>query len=495
MFETVELGRTLSREAFEAQVPEVRSGLLESQRALHEAHIATLIIVAGVEGAGKGDVINRLNKWFDARGVYSYAFWDETDEELERPPYWRFWRKLPARGSMAFMFGGWYWDPLYQRARNEIKDAELDESAQRISDLEHMLYQDGMLIIKLWFHLSKETRDKRIKKRRDELKHIKVLNSETGKIEKYNDFVASAERLIRHTDSGECPWHLIEADDKWHRDMSVARVLQVAMEQRLQENRARDRRTGIHPMVTPIEDKPVTILDHIDLSLSLSREEYRVELERYQSRLHTLTWKAYDAGRSTVAVFEGWDAAGKGGAIQRMTNAIDARLYEVISIGAPTDEERDHHYLWRFWRHIPRAGYMTVFDRSWYGRVLVERVEQLAEPHEWMRAYHEISSFEEHLTEQGIVLAKFWLHISPEEQLRRFEERKHKPWKRYKITDDDWRNREKWDAYRQAANTMVEHTSTSIAPWTLVPANDKRYARIMVLRTMCEKLEHALHNQ
>ncbi|MCG6974774.1 MAG: polyphosphate:AMP phosphotransferase [Acidiferrobacterales bacterium] len=492
MFEAVELDQTLSREKFKAQEPETRAALLAAQRELREKKIATLILVAGVEGAGKGEVINRLNKWFDARGVFTHAFWDETDEELARPANWRFWRKLPAKGAMAFMFGGWYWDPLYQYTRKEISAAEIDEAATKITDLERMLHQDGMLIIKLWFHISRKTHTARLKNRKKLSKHISVLGDENREHEKYGAFIKSAERLILHTDNSDCPWHLIEADDKWHRDMSVAKAILAAMEQRLHEHRTRDRRATVHPFVTPIEDKPVTILDHVDLDVSLSQEDYVEQRNHYQRRLNELAWQAYDARRSTIAVFEGWDAAGKGGAIQRATNAIDPRLYQVISVGAPSDEERAHHYLWRFWRHVPRAGYMTLFDRSWYGRVLVERVEGFAEPHEWLRAYHEINSFEEQLVEQGSIIAKFWLHISPEEQLRRFQERKTKPWKQHKITDEDWRNREKWEAYRQAVNTMVEHTSLAIAPWTLVPANDKRYARVMVLKTLCTALEQAL---
>jgi polyphosphate:AMP phosphotransferase len=494
MFETVELGQSLTKAEFKSLEPEIRAKLLAGQHELRQSEIATLVIVAGVEGAGKGEVINRLNRWFDARGVFTYAFWDETDEELARPSYWRFWRKLPARGAMAFMFGGWYWNPLYQRAQGEITKAEQDEAAQKISDIEHMLHLDGMLIIKLWLHLSKDEHSRRLKDRRAKTRHIEVLNEETSEFEKYADFVKSAERLIRHTDTGECPWHLIEAGNKWHRDMSVAKAIETAIAQRLHEHREGDRRAAIHPMVTPIEDKPATVLDRIDTSATLDQLEYHQALKKWQKKLHELAWQAYAARIPTVVVFEGWDAAGKGGAIQRMTNAIDPRLYQVISIGAPTREEQAHHYLWRFWRHLPRAGYITVFDRSWYGRVLVERVENLAPTHEWMRAYNEITKFEEQLTEEGVAIAKFWLHITPEEQLRRFQERSDKPWKQHKLTEEDWRNREKWDDYRQAVNTMVEHTSIAGAPWTLVPANDKRYARVMVLQTLCVSLERALAN-
>ena len=228
------------------------------------------------------------------------------------------------------------------------------------------------------------------------------------------------------------------------------------------------------------------------MSQKLAGAQASEELERCQGRLNRLQRKAAAQGVSTVMVFEGWDAAGKGGAVRRMTSALDARNYQVIPIAAPTDEERAHHYLWRFWRHLSRAGRITIFDRSWYGRVLVERVEGFATEREWTRAYSEINQFEDLLVAHGIVLVKYWLHITPEEQLRRFRERERVRWKRWKITDEDWRNREKWPAYDLAVNEMIERTSTRTAPWTIVEANDKNYARIKVLKTACDRLAAAV---
>jgi AMP-polyphosphate phosphotransferase len=195
---------------------------------------------------------------------------------------------------------------------------------------------------------------------------------------------------------------------------------------------------------------------------------------------------------AVVALFEGNDAAGKGGALRRVTSALDARLYDTIPVGAPSEEERAQPYLWRFWRRLPRLGRFAFFDRSWYGRVLVERVEGLAAAPDWVRAYAEINDFEQALARHGTVLVKYWLAISKDEQLRRFRERERVAFKRFKITPEDWRNRKKWDAYEQAVCDMVERTSTSIAPWMLVEANNKYYARIKVLKVLCEALEDAL---
>jgi polyphosphate kinase 2 (PPK2 family) len=234
------------------------------------------------------------------------------------------------------------------------------------------------------------------------------------------------------------------------------------------------------------------VLSTLDGSLRLEKLEYRKLLATYQGQLNLLQRRAREQKVSTILVFEGWDAAGKGGAIRRINAVLDSRAVEVISIAAPSDEERAHPYLWRFWHRLPRAGRITIFDRSWYGRVLVERVEGLATEKQWRRAYAEINRFEQQLVDHGTVLLKFWMHISKQEQLRRFREREQTPWKRWKLTDDDWRNRERRDDYEIAVHDAVERTSTRHAPWILVEGNDKLYARIKVLRSICEALEKRL---
>ena len=488
----IELGQTLSKKEFKSQERAIRPDLLTLQNELAKANIATLIIVAGVEGAGKGEVVDRLNKWLDSRQVETHAFWDETDEEVQRPSAWRFWKRLPQRGHAAIMFGGWYWDLLYDRAHGRINGNELEDRMTGINDFERMLFLDGLLLIKLWFHLSRKEFEKCMKKRREVNKHIRSEKNKKLKRPEYDVFLDASKRIVRYTNTGECPWKLIEADDKRFRDISVARTLITRMEEGLKNHGLPGHFIKVDGQIVPMEEDSSTVLDEVDLSCSLPVEDYEEQLEHYQSRLNALSWEAYDAGRSTLIVFEGWDAAGKGGVIRRLTDAIDARLYRVISITAPSDEELAHNYLWRFWRHVPRDGYMTLYDRSWYGRILVERVEGFAQPNEWKRAYQEINDFEKLLTDHGTVLIKFWLHISPEEQLNRFREREKTAWKQHKITKDDWRNREKWDEYKSAVNTMISRTSIGRFPWTLVPANDKLYARVEVIKTVCKRLEEAL---
>jgi polyphosphate:AMP phosphotransferase len=309
---------------------------------------------------------------------------------------------------------------------------------------------------------------------------------------RYDKFSNASEHAIRLTDQGQCPWHIVEATDRRYRDLTVGRILLKSIKQKLRNQTPKTTATTLDIKANVTTSENITILDQVDLSKTLSDQEYKRQLTKYQRQFYKLAWAAKQKKRSSIAVFEGWDAAGKGGGIRRLTAAMDARLYKVISIASPTDEEKAHQYLWRFWRHLPRSGYVTIYDRSWYGRVLVERVEKFASEQEWKRAYLEINDFEEQLFEQGIIVSKFWVHIDKNEQLRRFKERAKIPWKAHKITDEDWRNRERWDDYKVAINDMVAHTSTEFAPWTLVPGNDKKVARIEILKTFCSRLEQAL---
>jgi polyphosphate kinase 2 (PPK2 family) len=332
----------------------------------------------------------------------------------------------------------------------------------------------------------------------------------------YNKFVAAAERLITRTSSERAIWHIVEGFDKRYRSLTVGITLRNAMLSHFEEIELRKQVTATRheraiAEIGSVPDSPEdpvpgevrigsqvlrmphdTILSRLDMSKFIAKTVYNDELEKYQGKLNRRYRRAKELGISTILVFEGWDAAGKGGTIRRVTAALDARDYQVIPISSPTDEEREHHYLWRFWRHLSRAGRVTIFDRSWYGRVLVERVEAFATEPEWRRAYTEINDFEDQLVRHGIVLCKFWLHITKDEQLARFKTRQEIEYKRWKLTDEDWRNREKWDAYEAAVNDMIERTSTSSAPWTLVEANDKRFARIKVLDTICNGLDGAI---
>lgn len=492
MFEAAELGRKVSKKEFNEAEPLIHTQLLEVQRKLLVTNIRVIVIVSGVEGAGKGEVVNCLNKWLDARGIDTVAFWDESDEERERPRYWRFWRRLPPRGTIGILFGSWYTKPIIDHVYKNIDRSKFERQLRRITEFEELLTIDGALIVKFWFHLSKEDQKKQLKKDTKLLKKgVKSLYLK--KFSKhYKDFRKSSETAIRITDQGGAPWHLVESTDKRYRDLTVGRILLEAIENRLEQVSNNNPVTAGDDVSGPVTRDTITILDHVDLSKSVSGSSYKKQLTRYQRKLYQLAWLAREQKRSSIIMFEGWDAAGKGGAIRRITAAMDARLYKVISIASPTDEEKAQHYLWRFWRHVPRAGYVTIYDRSWYGRVLVERVEGFARQDEWKRAFHEINDFEQQLCEHGIIIAKYWIHLDKEEQLRRFKEREKIAWKKHKITEEDWRNRDKWDSYEAAVNDMVARTSTEYAPWNLIPGNDKLFARIEVLKTLCDAMEKAL---
>ncbi|GAB4293552.1 MAG: polyphosphate:AMP phosphotransferase [Thiohalomonadaceae bacterium] len=500
MFEAVELGNRLDKKSFNEQLPPLRTRLLEVQAALRETRMPVIVIVSGVEGAGKPKVVNRLNEWLDARGIQTHAFWDESDEERERPRYWRFWRKLPPRGTIGIMFGSWYTQPIIDRVYGRIEPGQFEYELLRINEFEKMLSDDGALVIKLWFHITKKEQKRRLTPDKEGKLHpaTGMVASPMQKkfLKKYDDFVTVSEEAIRATSSGIAPWHLIEATDENYRDFTAASTVLTAISRRLEEMQAaakgKEKRSAAKPAAAAMTTPQRQVLDSVDLNQTIGDKDYKKQLAKYQARLSRLAWAAREKRRSSIFVFEGWDAAGKGGAIRRLTGAMDARLYRVISVAAPTDEELAQHYLWRFWRHIPQAGYITIYDRSWYGRVLVERVEQFAKGHEWQRAYMEINSFEQQLSEHGIILCKFWLHISPEEQLRRFQEREKIAYKQYKITDEDWRNRAKWEPYQQAVSDMVTRTSTSYAPWHLIAANDKHLARVSILKSVCERIEQAL---
>jgi len=486
MLEAAELGHTLPQEKYDAGLPRLRSQLLETHFALRSRKFSVIVIISGADGAGKGELVQRLNEWLDPRGVETHAFWEASDEERERPPYWRFWRAMPGAGRIGIFFGSWYTDPIISRVLGGTKTRRLDTALDRIREFETMLTDGGTVLVKLWLHLPKKEQKKRLKKLEkegriapDDWKHFKL----------YNQFTKTSERVLRLTDTKAAPWQVLEATDRRYREFTAGKILLDAIRRRLDAAPAKPVAITAKKMAVKSAD---SILDHVDLGQKLTEAEYVRQLETQQRKLGRLAWAAHEKKRSMVLVFEGWDAAGKGSSIRRVTQAMDPRLYRVVGIAAPNDEERAHHYLWRFWRRLPRAGFATLFDRSWYGRVLVERVEGFAPPEDWGRAYHEINDFEEQMAGHGIVLAKFWVHLSPAEQLRRFKEREHVAYKQYKITDEDWRNRKRWPDYKLAVDDMVAKCSTEFAPWTVVAGNDKKFARVQILKTIVHRLEDAL---
>ncbi|WP_122664978.1 polyphosphate:AMP phosphotransferase [Pseudomonas viridiflava] len=491
MFESAEIGHVIAKETYDAEVPALREALLEAQYDLHEQGKRQIIVlINGIEGAGKGETVKLLNEWMDPRYIEVRTFDQQTDEELAHPTAWRYWRQLPAKGRMGVFFGNWYSQMLQGRVHGLFKDAVLDQAINGSERLEKMLTDEGALIFKFWFHLSKKQMKSRLKQLKDDPLHswrISPLDWQQSKT--YDKFVRYGERVLRRTSREYAPWHVIEGVDPYYRSLTVGRLLLEGMQAALNAPKATSQPLSIGPLAHNHDE--VTLLGSLDMSLSLDKDDYEEQLITEQARLSGNIRDKRMRKHALVAVFEGNDAAGKGGAIRRVAAALDPRQYNIVPIAAPSEDERAQPYLWRFWRQIPARGKFTVFDRSWYGRVLVERVEGFCSEADWLRAYGEINDFEEQLTDAGIVVVKFWLAIDEKTQLDRFKAREKIPFKRHKITDEDWRNREKWPQYREAVGDMVDRTSTEIAPWTLVEANDKRWARVKVLRTLNEALEAA----
>jgi AMP-polyphosphate phosphotransferase len=492
MFESAILKHHLDKAVYRREAAKLRQALLDAQYGLKEsARFPVLILIAGVEGAGKSETVNLLNEWMDPRHIHTSAFFDPSDEERERPALWRFWRELPPKGKIGIFFGAWHTMPILQRVMGEIGNGEFAREISEIQRFEKMLSDEGVLVLKYWFHLSKDQQRKRLKELASDPKtRWRVTDRDREYFKLYKRFIKVSDPFLRKTSTGEAPWIVVPGADARYRTLTVGKHLLAAMRERLDEKRLKRLPDKTPPL--PAHADHLNVLRALELDQPLTKVEYEKELEKWQGRLNVASRDPRFQSLSVVAVFEGNDAAGKGGALRRITGALDARCYTNVSIAAPSEEERAQPYLWRFWRHLPRNGHFTFFDRSWYGRVLVERVEHFCSEANWMRAYTEINDFEGALLRHGTVIVKFWLTISKEEQFRRFKLREKVTFKRFKITDEDWRNRKKWDQYETAVCDMVDRTSTSLAPWTLVEANNKYHARIKVLKTLCRALEAAL---
>jgi polyphosphate:AMP phosphotransferase len=492
MFESAELGHSVDKRDYQREVPKLRASLLDAQmRVLERAEFPVILLSAGVDGGGKGDVVNLLLEWMDPRHVQAHAMGDPSDEERSRPPMWRFWRALPPKSKTGVFFESWHSAPIVDRVYGRIRGAELTRSLAETVRFERMLVDEGALVVKVWLHLSKRAQRARFEQlESSRATSWRVTKQDWKNHARYDRFRRVSERALRDTSTAEAPWTVVEATDTHYRNLTVGRALLDAMTARLNRGKRAPLVRAAPPSATPIDSR--NVIEELDLSKSLSDRQYERKLPLLQGRLNALSRHKRFHDVALTLVFEGNDAAGKGGAIRRVTRALDARRYEVVPVAAPTEEERAQPYLWRFWRRVPRRGHVTIFDRSWYGRVLVERVQGLAAESDWMRAYREIVDFEESLVRFGVVVVKFWLAIDKAEQLKRFRAREKTPYKQYKITADDWRNRKQWDAYERAVCDMVDRTSTDVARWHLVEANDKKWARVKVLDKICDAIEGAL---
>jgi AMP-polyphosphate phosphotransferase len=490
----IDLSKTLDKSAYKIRHTELALKLGELQRQARDFQVPVIIAFEGWDAAGKGTLINKLILALDPRGFNVHPTNAPTEEERLRPFLWRFWSKIPARGRIAVFDRSWYGRVLVDRVDKLVPKKTWRQSYDEINAFERQLADDGTVIIKLFLHITKEEQKKRFNKLLDNpATSWKVDREDWRHHRQYKPYAAAVEDMITRTNNPWAHWTLVEAQDERFATVKMMKTAIAAIERKIAE--ARNAASGKLPasavVLRPFKVRE-SMLDKTDLSLTLDRAVYNEQLKNLQQRMHDLEHELYKERLPLVILFEGWDAAGKGGNIRRLVNHLDPRGYEVVPIVAPNDVEKAHHYLWRFWIHFPKAGHIAVFDRSWYGRVMVERVEKFCAESEWKRAYREINEMEEQWINYGTILVKFWLHIDKDAQLARFTDRQNTPGKKWKITDEDWRNREKWNAYKTTVDEMLARTSTVHAPWTIVEATCKLHARIKTLHTVIEAVEKRL---
>ena len=494
MLENIDLSREVEKEAYKAAKEEADLKLAELQRRAKEVGIPVVVVYEGWSAAGKGTLINELILPLDPRGFTVHSMQDPNTEESRRPFLWRFWNRLPVRGRMAIFDRGWNRQVVLDRVEGRVKGKQLQQAFEDIRSFERTLSAEGTVIIKFFLHISKKEQMRRFDALRSSPTTAwRVNENDLRQNERYKEHLAAVNDLLSETDADYAPWTVVEAHDRRFATLKILSTVIDTLEKRIA---AAAVKADVVPPPAPPPVVPEALttsaLDKVDLSLALGREEYEKRLKKAQKQLRDLEYEIYRRQVPVVIAYEGWDAAGKGGNIRRVTENLDPRGYEVIPISAPNDIEKAHHYLWRFWTQMPKTGHIAIFDRTWYGRVLVERVEGFCTEAQWRRAYREINEMEHHLTHFGAVLLKFFLHIDPDEQLRRFEARQSDPHRQWKITADDWRNREKLPQYRAAVEEILYRTSTPYAPWTIVESNDKLYARVKVLETTCEAIQARL---
>jgi polyphosphate:AMP phosphotransferase len=483
---TINTNQPLKKSEFKPLAQALRVNLLQWQFRTSQKDRPVIIVIAGDDRSGRHDTIHTLLEWLDPRFIRVNAYGPSEQQDNNKPFFWRFWRDMPAAGNIGLYMREWTSSSINQYLNEEISEAKLGRRVDYIKRFEKALSDDGALIIKLWLHLSEEAHALRVESVKDtpffdEKDELAYKN--------YNHAVSTIERVLEQTNAPHAPWHVINSDDPMQRDIIVGQIIEKQLSHWVEASKP------IVPSTPPPSLVNTNILNSIDLNQAISKDDYETKLDQYREELRQLMSQAHLEKRAVVCVFEGVDAAGKGGAIRRLVSALDVGHYRIVPVAKPTEEEYRHHYLWRFWRNMPANGLLTIFDRSWYGRVLVERVEKFAGDHEWQRAYQEINDFEDQMVQHGIIVVKFWLHIDQDEQLQRFKAREKTPHKQHKITEEDYRNRDKWHEYREAIHDMISQTDTKRAPWTLISAQDKKFARIAVFKTLIDRLNSTLSDR
>lgn len=445
-------------------------------RICNDLDIPILIIVDGWESSGRGFVIKDLCRDFAAKNFDVEVF--DKDESYDDKYLFirKFWINVPEKGRIKIFDRSFYYKIFEKK---NLSDKQIQKRIDSIKSIEKALFDDQTIILKFFLNIDKKEQEKRIEKLENSFKedfYIDGLDLDQQK--NYEDYEKHFKKTLDATDFSYARWDIVDSNDK---KAASKEVLGLALDRISQGMERIIRQREENENVERDYLSSSSILQNIDLSKFLSDEKYQEKKDKLQDEVAKLMYKFYQKGISQVLVFEGVDAAGKDGAIERLIKEVDPRLYRVHGISAPSKEELSRNYLWRFFTKLPKDGYVGIFSRSWYGRVMVERVEGFAKTNEWDRAYGEMLDMEKQIYDHGTLVLKFFVTIDKDEQLKRFKDRQRDPDKQYKITDEDWRNRDKWDDYIEAMNEMLERTSVSYAPWIVVEGNSKKYARIKVM--------------
>ena len=524
MLETVNLDARLTKDEYNDKIKKLRNKLSELQHAVKDKGLPVIVIFEGWSAAGKGSKTSEIIKTLDPRYFTTNCTKPPSADEARKPFLWRHWLGIPPKGRFAIYVRSWYPEAGNDFAEDRISEAEALYRFESINRFERQLTDDGTLIIKFFLHISREEQKARLDSLAANADTAwRVVPADYERNRNYTKFYEAYEKMIKATDTPNAPWRLVAGHDNRYSAVEIHSILinsiEAALKSKTSKNKASKTDKGApgsaaslpqplpQPLSLPLPPQapgPGLIINNgaplvmirrlrdVDLSPVLDADTYKARLSGIQTRLFSLHNAIYRKKIPLVIAYEGWDAAGKGGNIKRLTAALDPRGYNVIPISAPNALELSYPFLWRFWQTLPKDGHIVIYDRTWYGRVLVERIEGFAREDEWRRAYREINEFEAELVHWGAAVVKFWLHIDKDEQFKRFTNRAQNPDKQWKITDEDWRNRDKWDAYENATNDMLRLTSTTYAPWHIIESQDKRYARVKTIEILIEALEKRL---
>ena len=478
-------------EELHERLEQAHARLFAQQMQMKEKNLPVLILFEGWGAAGKGTLLGRVIRELDPRFFTAVSMHAPTAEEKRKPFLTRFMEQIPEAGRFLFMDSGWMSEICHDVLMDHMDAKLYKERIGSARRFERGLTDNGYLVLKFFFHISKREQRKRLDNLLDSKNTAwQVDDFDLWENKHYDKCYEVYDTFLEDTTTSSSPWYVIDAKAKKWAELQIMETIVAGIDMALKN----------HALTVPLiqntfQLKKMPTFSEVDLSVSVEPEEYKKGLKELQARLHDLHNQAYRHHIPIIVAYEGWDAAGKGGNIKRLTAALDPRGYEVIPIASPKPYEKSRHHLWRFWVRLPKTGHFAIFDRTWYGRVMVERLEGFCSENDWQRAYNEINEFEKELTDWGAIVIKFWVHIDKDTQLARFTERQNTPEKQWKITDEDWRNREKWDAYEVAVDEMIAKTSTTYAPWHILESNDKHYARLKALRIVVENLEEALEKK